>query len=246
MPKLFNRTIIKGGVSIMNFDLEKLPGDIVDTKITSIQLEANRTNISMYDAISFTGFGEDLDGDILDGDILIYTWDFGDGTKIVQGKKVSHSFHEAGIFNVSLKIEDTDGNNLTSNVQITVNPSPGTNTTNGDGSSTTGSSNLFGDNPTLVIGIILLIGIIIILIAIFIQIQHKKEEEELRLQEDETARRRAISRARRERRRREKEMEFVDREKRNVEQVNLIISDLHRSKLQQRREKKGKKTNTQE
>ena len=38
----------------------------------------------------------------------------------------------------------------------------------------------------------------------------------------------------RRRKKRERELEFVDREKRNVEQVNLLIADMHTSRVQRR------------
>jgi len=200
----------------LNFELEKLPGNLIDTKITHVSIHANRTNISIHHAISFSGYAEDLDGDI-----LTFTWKFNDGTPPAVGKQVSHSFHKSGQFNVTLTVKDTDGNELSSFINITVNPDP-SDPSNGivDNGVDSEEKDWISTNFGLVFLILILIVVIILMIGIYIRIQQRKAEEELELQrENERARRR-----------RKREMEFVDKDKRNVEQINLIISELHRTR----------------
>jgi len=241
--KLYNRTIIKGVVSILNFELEKLPGEIVNTIITKVWIDANRTNITVHHAISFTGFAEDLDSDLLN-----YTWDVGDGSETKRGKVISHSFHKEGNFTVNLIVQDTDGNALGSFVNVTVNPGAGSNISDGDGGpdgkpdgSTDGTEEMLSENFSFIIILILLITIILIMVMFFIHIQRKNAHEAMLDRAEEENSREVIK----ERRRRRKELEFVDREKQNVEQINLAIAGLHKSrgrgKSKDKRNKGGRK-----
>ncbi|MCP4818402.1 MAG: PKD domain-containing protein, partial [Shimia sp.] len=44
-----------------------------------------------------------------DGDNLIYTWDFGDGSRPTMGREVAHIFPRAGRFPVTLRVDDGSG-----------------------------------------------------------------------------------------------------------------------------------------
>ncbi|MFA5854898.1 MAG: PKD domain-containing protein [Candidatus Gracilibacteria bacterium] len=44
------------------------------------------------------------------GKITKYSWDFGDGTKPVQSRTVTHNFSAAGTYSVTLTVQDQDGN----------------------------------------------------------------------------------------------------------------------------------------
>jgi len=55
----------------------------------------------------------------LDGYIVNYTWDFGDGN-ISFGENVSHKFEESGIYNVTLYVTDNDGLTNSISKEITV------------------------------------------------------------------------------------------------------------------------------
>jgi len=56
-----------------------------------------------------------------DGDLLTYNWDFGDGTPLTNGIKVSHEYKTKGSFPVVLTVDDRTGlNNSKNNVSITV------------------------------------------------------------------------------------------------------------------------------
>jgi parallel beta-helix repeat protein len=230
--KLYNRTIIKGGVSVQNFALGKLPGDIVDTPITETWIEANRTEIAQYEAITFTGFAKDLDGDI-----LTYNWDFDDESGIIIGKQISHAFHNSGDFNVTLTVMDTDGNNLTGNMTITVAPDPDSIKKDDD------SSDVDRYNMTALVMVLILIILILILIIFYAQVRRRNVEEAARIEEEERRISKFEKAAARRKRKRERDMDYVDKEKRNVEQVNFLISELHRERDEQastRGKRKGK------
>ncbi len=220
--KIYNKTIIKGIFSIQNFELEKLPVEIGDTKITKVWINANRTSIVQYSSISFTGFAEDLDGDV-----LTYNWNFNDDTRIITGKQVSHAFHIYGNITVILTVEDTDGNNLTSTINITIEPHSDSDK-NGD--SDDFNENFIRTNIIPLLLVIILIIVILVFLSAYIQIRRRNAEVEAQLKAEEDKmerRRRAVERRKR---KREREMDYVDREKRNVEQINLLITDLHHKK----------------
>jgi parallel beta-helix repeat protein len=225
--KVFNRTIIKGAVSVQNFALERLPGDVVDTTITKTSIQANRTEINQYEAISFIGFAEDLDGDI-----LTFNWDFDDDSGQFIGKEISHAFYMSGEFNVILTVFDTDGNNLTGNLTITVAPDPYSKDDDD-------SSDLDTYNMTALALVLILIILILLLIVFYSQVRRRNAEEAARIEEEERRIRKFEKAAARRKRKRERDMDYVDREKRNVEQVNFLISELHREREEQ--EKIGKK-----
>jgi PKD repeat protein len=76
------------------------------------------------ESTTFAGEGTDNPSD---ESSLVYKWDFGDGTIMDWGSSltVSHTFYQAGNFNVTLYIKDDDGDINYSRVLITVNnPSP--------------------------------------------------------------------------------------------------------------------------
>ncbi len=227
---IFQRTLIKGGVILLDITLEPLPPDVIDTIITQVWIEANRTNITEFEAIDFIAHAIDLDGDI-----LTYIWDFADGTDIVHGKQVSHSFYKNGTYNVSLTVYDTDGNELTVQKTINVTPreSPYPSPVDGDGKTDTEDDKATNFLP--IIFIIILIIVIIALILFFMNIRQKRleeEEEQRRLDEEQEHRRKVEERRRR---KRERQLEFVDREKRNVEQVNLVLAQMRRDKAKEKR-----------
>jgi PKD repeat protein len=210
----------------LDFELEKLPEDIVDTPITDVRITVNRTNITQNDAIDFTGHAEDLDGDA-----LLFYWLFDDGSVPTFGELVSHTFHDYGLFNVTLTVRDTDGNVEESYILIEVKPYFWDDNGSGGGNYTPPDTSESDDNLGAVIALLILIIIIVILITIFVffYIQRRtSDREDLRRQE--RAARAARTRQRREKRRREADLEFVDREKQNVEQVNLIIANMHKQK----------------
>ena len=59
----------------------------------------------------------------LDGSIISYNWNFGDGSNDT-GINPSHPFDTAGTYNVSLTVTDNSGNTDTESITITVDPEP--------------------------------------------------------------------------------------------------------------------------
>ena len=55
--------------------------------------------------VSFDATGSDDP----DGSIILYEWDFGDGSPKATGMAVTHAFQEAGVYPVQLKVTDNDG-----------------------------------------------------------------------------------------------------------------------------------------
>lgn len=58
-----------------------------------------------------------------DGEIVAYSWDFGDGTTET-GLTAAHTYSEAGTFTVTLTVTDDDGDNDTSSEEVTVEAPP--------------------------------------------------------------------------------------------------------------------------
>ncbi len=56
-----------------------------------------------------------------DGDVLLYTWDFGDGTPLVQGVSPTHTYAKGGTYPVVLTVDDGTGlSNATDTAALTV------------------------------------------------------------------------------------------------------------------------------
>jgi PKD repeat protein len=53
-----------------------------------------------------------------------YTWDFGDGSEGSDEQTVEHTFEEAGTYNVTLTAIDTDNQNVSDNIEISVEEPP--------------------------------------------------------------------------------------------------------------------------
>jgi len=96
-----------GEAQIIKFRLKKV--GIMDTDLIPI---VNFDYFAFYENESlFYQFKSDAID--LDGYIVNYTWNFGEGN-ISYGKNVSHEFRESGIYNVTLCVTDNDG--LTSSI----------------------------------------------------------------------------------------------------------------------------------
>jgi Ca2+-binding RTX toxin-like protein len=59
-------------------------------------------------------------GSDVDGDSLVYTWDFGDGT-IVTGQSAAHSYRDNGTFTVTVTADDGNGGRTSDALVVTVN-----------------------------------------------------------------------------------------------------------------------------
>jgi parallel beta-helix repeat protein len=240
---VYKRMIIKGQISILDISLEKSPVEIIDTPISAVWITINRTNITQDQAVDFIGHAVDLDGDA-----LIFTWDFSDGSEQKIGEIISHTFFKNGTFNVTLTVTDTDGNDAFVTETINVTPSYYPYPPNGNGipngNDKPSSSDTQNDLILPIILVILLIVIIITMVLIYMQLRRRAAEEEMQREAEAAAESRRRHREAADRRRRQRELDFVDQEKRDVEQVNLLIADLHSRKGAGKGKGKGKGKNT--
>jgi ABC-type transport system substrate-binding protein len=55
-----------------------------------------------------------------DGDVLKYTWNFGDSTPLVVGQSVTHVYHAAGVFTYAVWVDDGHGHNVSQDSTATV------------------------------------------------------------------------------------------------------------------------------
>jgi PKD repeat protein len=53
-------------------------------------------------------------------DIVSYIWDFGDGAGTAEGATVEYVYQAAGIYNVTLTVQDTNGQTAAGQYPITV------------------------------------------------------------------------------------------------------------------------------
>lgn len=58
----------------------------------------------------------------LDGEIISYYWDFGDGTKGYYKESVNHTYQNPGTYQLRVRVEDNDGSWAEDTLTITVNP----------------------------------------------------------------------------------------------------------------------------
>jgi|GEM_PF-3673490 len=76
--------------------------------------DTNMETVFVGDTVKFTGDGSDLDGVIVN-----YTWNFGDGTTSYE-KNPEHHYESAGTYTVTLTVIDNDGAKGYSNITMTV------------------------------------------------------------------------------------------------------------------------------
>lgn len=65
--------------------------------------------------IPFEGGGSDPDGDVLN-----YAWDFGDGSPVASGAKVSHVYTDNGSYKATLTVTDATGLSSSAHVQVAI------------------------------------------------------------------------------------------------------------------------------
>jgi glucose/arabinose dehydrogenase/PKD repeat protein len=59
-----------------------------------------------------------------DGDLVTYTWDFGDGTPDATGRTATHVYDDAGVYDATLTVRDARGLESVDEVQVLVDVSP--------------------------------------------------------------------------------------------------------------------------
>lgn len=82
--------------------------------IARFNYTSSSEHIKVGTILNFTDNSTDVDGYIVN-----WTWNFGDGT-IAYGKKVNHTYYNAGTYNATLTVKDDDGAIDSYTLQITV------------------------------------------------------------------------------------------------------------------------------
>lgn len=59
-----------------------------------------------------------------DGDIITYTWNFGDGTPVITGQTVDHKYSKAGDYEITLTVSDGNGGSASTTMGITIKSPP--------------------------------------------------------------------------------------------------------------------------
>ncbi|RLF70704.1 MAG: hypothetical protein DRN40_04010 [Thermoplasmata archaeon] len=124
-PGVYNVTLLvhdqdftdTANVMVRIYPKNKLP--IVDVRVRPE--EAYTNDLITFDATRCydpDGAAYLKGGDPL-SDITVY-WDFGDGTPIKQGTKLTHVYTEDGVYNVTVVVTDADRDSVNTTIQVTV------------------------------------------------------------------------------------------------------------------------------
>lgn len=101
------------GIVTAQLTIADSSGALNATDVTDITVRVNHAPVAEAGAEVFTDqLYVDFDGTASsdgDGDALIYMWDFGDGSDVVQGRTPRHVFPRSGKFPVTLRINDGTG-----------------------------------------------------------------------------------------------------------------------------------------
>lgn len=84
-----------------------------------INVTPGNTGVEPF-TVYFDASGSSVVSDCGACSIVSYSWNFGDGTAIVTGMTVSHTYEAAGTYNVILTVTDSNGNIAYASVTITV------------------------------------------------------------------------------------------------------------------------------
>ncbi len=111
--EVVERTFDASGIVTAQLTIVDSSGALNATDVTDITVRVNHAPVAEAGADVFTDqLFVDFDGTASsdgDGDALIYAWDFGDGSEIVQGRTPRHVFPRSGKFPVTLRIDDGTG-----------------------------------------------------------------------------------------------------------------------------------------
>jgi len=80
----------------------------------SVELTSNLNSGSNFAEFEFCAVAEDMEGEI-----VLYEWDFGDGVFVVGGSTMRHSFSNDGSHVVTVRVTDSEGANATDSVIVT-------------------------------------------------------------------------------------------------------------------------------
>lgn len=83
-------------------------------------LSANASEIDEGETVTFDDSGSVDSGSLRQPDT--YTYDFGDGSAVHEGRNPSHEFTNPGTFTVTLSVTDRTGVTSTDSLEIVVNP----------------------------------------------------------------------------------------------------------------------------
>jgi chitodextrinase len=95
----------------------------LDVTVSQVETEGEpptaEINYSVNETDEYTIYLDGSKSVDLDGAIIAYDWDFGDGTT-GEGRYVTHTYTSKGIYNVTLVVTDNSGNTYSKTIPVTV------------------------------------------------------------------------------------------------------------------------------
>ncbi len=121
MGRSFTRLEIAAGVdnnnpAVVYFDDFRFSNPLADEGYPVLNLSVSPPPVYAGSQVTFDA-SESFDWNDLE---LTYEWDFGDGTTLEDGPVVTHTYAEGGLFDVSLKITNTDGKSASTGTRLFV------------------------------------------------------------------------------------------------------------------------------
>jgi PKD repeat protein len=144
-----------GSADKANLSDPQCDGIVLDRGAPAASINASATSVRVGDLVNFEAQVSDATSGVAAGG----TWTWGDNTAGGSGASASHTFTQAGTYEVKLAVADNAGNGATATKVITVaapggssTPGGGTTTTGGGSTTTGGGTTTTGGGTTTTVG----------------------------------------------------------------------------------------------